>query len=201
MFKHTVPSTPGSDFGVSNPIPDMLDGYNCFTAFPRPQAQISSMGNEPMANTEGLIYPFLVVEFKGSGGDLWVATNQCLGYAALDLLLPQGRHQTDFEHDRGSVSCVNVAERLNKQLKKCEGDKAKVIDSTAFSIAINGTEARLYVSWKHNDLDYYMQTVESFLLRKPGQYIEFRKYVRNIIDWGEDKRLEGSRPRWTRSCR
>ncbi|KAF4629826.1 hypothetical protein G7Y89_g8319 [Cudoniella acicularis] len=54
---------------------------------------------------------------------------------------------------------------------------------------MNGTEARLYVSWKHDELKYYTRKVDSFLLQKPKDYVEFRKYVRNIIDWGKDKRL------------
>ncbi len=58
---------------------------------------------------------------------------------------------------------------------------------------MNGTEARLYVSWKHNELDYYMANVKSFLRQEPEHYIEFRKYVRNIIDWGKDKRLDNIR--------
>lgn len=29
-----------------------------------------------------------------------------------------------------------------------------------------------------------------FLLQDPGHYLEFRKYVRNIVDWGKDRRLE-----------
>jgi hypothetical protein len=32
--------------------------------------------------------------------------------------------------------------------------------------------------------------VKSFLLQEPEQYVAFRKYVRNIIDWGKDKRLK-----------
>ena len=35
-----------------------------------------------------------------------------------------------------------------------------------------------------------MQKVKSFLLQEPEQYVEFRKHIRNIIDWGKDKRLE-----------
>lgn len=35
-----------------------------------------------------------------------------------------------------------------------------------------------------------MANVKSFLLQEPEHYIEFRKYVRNIIDWGKDKRLK-----------
>lgn len=54
---------------------------------------------------------------------------------------------------------------------------------------MNGTEARLYISWKHDELQYYTRKVDSFLLQKPKDYVEFRKYVRNIIDWSKDKRL------------
>jgi len=55
---------------------------------------------------------------------------------------------------------------------------------------MNGTEARLYVSWKHNELRYYTRKVDSFLLQKPKDYVEFRKHVLNIIDWGKDERLK-----------
>ena len=98
-----------------------------------------------------------------------MATNQCLG---------------------GSASCVNIAERLNRQLRHCKSDKVRPIDSAAFSIAMNGTEARLFVSWKHDELKYYMAKVDSFLLQSPEHYLKFRRYVRNIIDWGKDKRLK-----------
>ncbi|KAL2176471.1 uncharacterized protein P884DRAFT_261034 [Thermothelomyces heterothallicus CBS 202.75] len=168
MLRHAVPNY-GSSLRISNPTPDMLYGYSRHHAFPDQQTQLISMGEEPVANNQGLMYPFLVIEFKGNGGDLWVATNQCLG---------------------GSASCVNIAERLNDRLRKCKNSKVKPIDSTAFSIAMNGTEARLYVSWKDSDLNYYMQKVDSFLLQKPQDYIEFRKHVKNVIDWGKDKRLK-----------
>lgn len=100
---------------------------------------------------------------------MWAATNQCLG---------------------GSTSCVNIAERLNRQLRQCNNKEIKLINSAAFSIAMNGTEARLYISWKHDELNYYMANVTSFLVQQPEQYVAFRKYVRNIIDWGKDTRLK-----------
>ncbi|KAL8380637.1 hypothetical protein RB595_005081 [Gaeumannomyces hyphopodioides] len=170
MSRHAVPNA-GPQFKIGNPIPDMLYGYSRQHAFPNQQTQLISMGSgmNGTTNTQQLMYPFFVIEFKGNGGNLWVATNQCLG---------------------GSASCINVAERLNRQLRESKGSKIKPIDSTAFSTAMNGTEARLYVSWKHNDLDYYMQKVDSFLLQRPQDYIEFRKHVKNIIDWGKDKRLK-----------
>ncbi|KAH6624161.1 hypothetical protein B0J18DRAFT_169615 [Chaetomium sp. MPI-SDFR-AT-0129] len=171
MPKHAVPSA-GSSFKVSTPVPDMLYGYHR-KAFPQQQTQLISMGTEMLGNNEGLMYPFFVIEFKGDGptesGSLWVATNQCLG---------------------GSTSCVKITQHLNHQLMNYKSDEVLPINSAAFSIAMNGTQARLYISWKHNELDYYMANVKSFLLHEPEHYIEFRKYVRNIIDWGKDKRLK-----------
>ena len=172
MAKHTVPNT-GSKFKVSNPVPDMLYGYSRHGAFPQQKTQLNSMGREPRANNQGLIFPFFMIEFKGDGptgvGSMWVATNQCLG---------------------GSASCVNIVERLNRQLRQCKSDAVCLINSAVFSIAMSGTEARLYISWNHNELDYYMANVQSFLLQDPEHYLKFRKYVRNIIDWGKDKRLD-----------
>lgn len=88
----------------------------------------------------------------------------------------------------GSASCVNVAERLNEQLRQCRRQEVRQIDSASFSIAMNGTEARLFISWKQQDL-FNVQKVRSFALQEPDHFIEFRKYVRNIIDWGRDERL------------
>lgn len=170
MAKHTVPST-GSKLKVSTPVPDMLYGYNRQQAFPQQQAQLISMGTGMVATNQyqSLVYPFFVVEFKGDGGSMWVATNQCLG---------------------ASASCVNVAQALNRQLGQCESTEIQPIGSAAFSIAMSGTEARLYISWKHTELDYYMANVRSFLLQDPEHYIAFRTYVRNIIDWGKNRRLD-----------
>ncbi|MCJ1247010.1 hypothetical protein MMC30_004221 [Trapelia coarctata] len=172
MAKRAVPDV-GSYLKVSTPVPDMLYGYNRNGAFLQQQTQLISIGTEMVANNQDLVYPFFVVEFKADGpsgsGSLWVTTNQCLG---------------------GSTSCVNIAERLNHQLRQCKSDKVLLIDSAAFSVAMSGTEARLYISWKHDELKYYMQKVDSFLLQDPEHYLKFRKYVRNIIDWGKDERLK-----------
>lgn len=158
-------------------MPDILYGYNRIGAFTeKQQTQFNSMGNEMTANSQNLVYPFFVIEFKADGssgaGGLWVATNQCLG---------------------GSTSCINIAERLNRQLRQCKNEKITLIDSAVFSIAMNGTEARLYISWKHDEIKYYMRKINSFMLQEPKDFINFRKYVLNIIDWGKDERLKAIR--------
>lgn len=58
---------------------------------------------------------------------------------------------------------------------------------------MNDTEARLYISWKHNELDYHMTYVDCFYLHDPEQYLRLRKYILNILDWGRNERLEGIR--------
>lgn len=124
MSRHVVLDV-GSKVKVSTLMPDLLYGYNPLGAFTDGhQAQFRSMGNEMVANSNGLVYPFFVIEFKADGpsgsGSLWVATNKCL---------------------KGSTSCVNIAERLNQQLRGRKSDRIQPIDSAAFSIAMRGTEA------------------------------------------------------------
>jgi hypothetical protein len=171
MSKHAISNT-GSRLRVSNPVPDMVYGYNR-RAFSEQRTQLISMGDTVVANTGDLIFPFFIIEFIGDGpggcSSLWVATNQCLG---------------------GSAACINIAERLNRQLKHCNDERIMPINSAAFSIAMSGTEARLYISWKHNGLHYYTQHIQSFLLQEPEHYIDLRKWVRNILDWGKDLRLK-----------
>jgi hypothetical protein len=129
MSKDTVISKM-PNFKISTPIPDMLYGYNRSNAFEQDrQNWIATTGSSACANNEGLLYPFLAVEFKGDGpssrGNLWVATNQCLGV---------------------STTCINVIDKLNEKLRNCKHVPIWQVNSASFSIAMNGTEARLYVS-------------------------------------------------------
>ncbi|CAK7213822.1 hypothetical protein SCUCBS95973_001929 [Sporothrix curviconia] len=167
---------------VSNPIPDLLYGYSdtCFVAH---AAGYSTVVDNVTANNQDMSLPFLAVEFKGDGpggtGSLWVATNQCLG---------------------DSAACVNMAEHVFKKGREKAGtanterDKdERTAHSAAFSIAMNGTEARLYVTWVvdgEGDGVFCMQKVDSFLMQKPADYLAFRDYVLNIVDWGQTTRLE-----------
>jgi hypothetical protein len=166
MSTCAVPQTT-SIYKISIPQPDILYGYR-YEAFPQQITQLRSQGTNIMANSQGLIYPFLLIEFNSDSlsGDnsLWAVTNQCLA---------------------GAACCVNLTENLNDWLKQSQSGS---INSAIFSIAISGTEARLYVSWKHG-VNYYMQRVKGFLLQEPEQHRDFCKYVLNIIDWGEGERL------------
>ncbi|MCJ1462007.1 hypothetical protein MMC07_000607 [Pseudocyphellaria aurata] len=171
MMKQAVPNI-HDKFKISNPQPDLLYGYGRLNTFPQRELQLRTMGYELSANISRLIYPFLLIELKGDSpnktGSLWAATNQCLG---------------------GAASCVKLAERINDRLRQYKSDGIQPINSAIFSVAMNGTEARLYISWKQDELTYYLQDVDSFLLQRPNDYLQFRKYVRNIFDWGNNRRL------------
>ena len=207
MSRDTVPGPETGNSKISTPCPDMLYVYKD-TAFTDAQrVQLYSIGGPLLANNQNALYPFFYIEAEGDSsgerGSLWVATNQCLG---------------------GSVSCIRIAEDLNQKLRDqvCvlkeflfyfleesyanvgrgaqisteeeEGKTFQPIDHTIFSAAFNGTEARLYVSWKDDVLNkYYMASMENFLIHRPDHYLEFQKYVLNIVDWGRGQRLQSIR--------
>lgn len=50
--------------------------------------------------------------------------------------------------------------------------------------------ATIYVSWRGEELKYFTREVDTFLLKHPTQFLRFRKIVKNILDWGAEKRLE-----------
>ncbi|KZZ99533.1 hypothetical protein AAL_02105 [Moelleriella libera RCEF 2490] len=91
-------------------------------------------------------------------GGSWVAINQRLG---------------------GSAAGVKLAEQAKVQPRRRDKEEVGALHSAAFSIAMNGSEARLYVSWKHDDLQLCGER-EKFLTSEPNAL--FRKVVIDIID-------------------
>lgn len=171
-----VPNNPSSRHNVSIPTPDMLYGYSDEIAFSSEEWQSQSSlfstctKAEAVANKAQLLFPFLVVEAKGDGA-LRIAVNQCLG---------------------GASACVRIANRLNERLRRVSGGQAELIDSTAFSVALNGIVAILYVTWfSAEEKQYYMRQVRCFRLSPchPGDFVEFHYYIHNILDWGRNARL------------
>lgn len=166
MASGHVPTTdPDPDNRVSTPVPDVLYGYTLKNAFPQQRKHMSKGG---VVNRDNVRFPFLLIEFKGDGGDLWVATNQCLG---------------------GTATCVNVNEMLNTQLRQCTNVPAEPIESAVFSLAIRNTEARVFITWKQGEQEYHMREFGAYLVHDPKQGIQFHNIVRNILEWGSRERL------------
>lgn len=173
FFRRFVPDSSSSPAKVATPRPDMVYGYDAGSQGPFSEAQRLSVGGWTEASTVnnlGLAFPFFIIELKAGGhvnGNIWVATNQCLG---------------------GFTTCVNVVHRLNQLLAKYPG--SKIMEDTSFSIAMDQRTATIYVSWRGEELKYFTREVDTFLLKHPTQFLRFRKIVKNILDWGAEKRLE-----------
>ncbi|KAK0703572.1 hypothetical protein B0T26DRAFT_598591, partial [Lasiosphaeria miniovina] len=43
---------------------------------------------------------------------------------------------------------------------------------------------------KGENLEYYLQQIDIFVLSRPEEFQAFRTRVRNILDWGNDTRLK-----------
>ncbi|KAH7002207.1 hypothetical protein EDB80DRAFT_685384 [Ilyonectria destructans] len=72
---------------------------------------------------------------------------------------------------------------------KCRRQNVPQIDSTSFGIAMNGTIAKLFVSWKSDDDLILAQKIKEFVLERPEEFLALRNCVRSIIDWGMDERF------------
>ena len=64
------------------------------------------------------------------------------------------------------------------------------VDNVTYSVTVDNNTAQLYISWKEGNLNYFTQRVGAFLLSSPDHFKDFRKQVRNILDWGKDQRLK-----------
>ncbi|OTA97203.1 hypothetical protein M434DRAFT_392161 [Hypoxylon sp. CO27-5] len=116
-------------------------------------------GNVAQAN-DTVSYPFLTMEFKG----MWAATNQCV---------------------LGCVACSNIAGNVSDSLVE---SGQPPLTTTAFGVATNGSEARLFVSWREkgedNTFQFNVSLVDAFILNKRVDYLTFRMYFFNICAWG-----------------
>lgn len=54
---------------------------------------------------------------------------------------------------------------------------------------MNGTIAKLFVSWKSDDDLILAQKIKEFVLERPEEFLALRNCVRSIIDWGMDERF------------
>lgn len=149
---------------VSQPRPDGTYGYDFDDSFSISQRMESShMAISYGEVAQGLIFPFLLAEFKGTEGSISVALNQSLG---------------------GSATCVNVMKSLNRLASEYGVDP---VDSTAFSVTSSGHVAYVYVMWEDGEC-FLQQQVAHLALCEDG-IRKLRNIVTNILTWGKETRL------------
>ncbi|KAK8867592.1 hypothetical protein PGQ11_006170 [Apiospora arundinis] len=162
---------------VSTPCPSLTYGY----AARRHDLLFSEVLDAPALKLKpwggtiddwlDLAFPFLTVEVVADGpegGGFFIATSKCLS---------------------ASASCVNVVSSLADRLREHPG--SRVLHDATFSVAMNQSVAEIYVSWRTEDgLGYRMQDVACFFIKKPEEYLQFCRCVKNIMDWGKGSRLK-----------
>ncbi|KAI0161906.1 hypothetical protein GGR52DRAFT_144545 [Hypoxylon sp. FL1284] len=121
-----------------------------------------------------MLFPGFVAEFKSSS--LWVAENQVIN---------------------GLVACSYMVGQFHDRLcQRLSGDKLE-LDTTAFGLASDGSQARMYVSWREirdETIHYEVRFVDTFDLMKDEQYEKMRMNVINVFHWlaRRTKRLRGA---------
>ena len=88
-----------------------------------------------------------------------------------------------------ATASIFLAERFKAEVQKSDQPGIAALDTYVFSVASSGTEARLYISYIHEN-NYETQLVKGFLLYDPDHYLSFKRHVLNIFDWGRTRRLE-----------
>ncbi|KAK4195707.1 hypothetical protein QBC40DRAFT_185223 [Triangularia verruculosa] len=173
MYRHVVPGHTTATSAVtqlSQPKPDLVYGYSERTL---QQYSVFDMLLEgPITFGEAspdLLFPFFCIEFKATatGGNLWVAANQCAG---------------------ASATCVGIIDQLNTVLG--EAGCSHTVLNLCYSLAVDNNLGQLYVSWKDGgDQVTYIQRVESFLFANPEDFTRLCRRVRAILEWGRGSRL------------
>ncbi|KAI2610237.1 uncharacterized protein GGS25DRAFT_253353 [Hypoxylon fragiforme] len=70
------------------------------------------------------------------------------------------------------------------------------LTTTAFGVVTNGSEARIYMSWRAKRKKagrsdkFIVCLVENFLLEKRDEYLKLRMCVLNIVRWGLEREAE-----------
>ncbi|KAM0432319.1 hypothetical protein ACHAPT_004859 [Fusarium lateritium] len=189
LIYHHLMRRMDSQISIQAPVPDVMYGYR-ETALRRPDGIPSWVIDDGKATESSLFYPFLTVQMQGhgweSGGCMHRATNECMIASSI---------------------CVRMLDKLNQRLAvRQRGDESTVINSAAFSIAMNGAVARLYVTFAWDETRDHVYKVASFVLEDPSHHRRLHRFIQSIIDWGKNERLQEIRgaidfiekhgPRW-----
>lgn len=152
---------------VSRPAPDLTYGLTSSALGDRVWRLCASFPrreySQPMP---GLFWPFFVVEFKAParGGTLPAAINQCAGDGS---------------------ACLSAALVL-------EDSGPPWSHNIAFSCAIDGQTASIFVHWKSDDTNRPLRVsnLNRYLLSNPEDLSKLSWHVRGILHWGTGERCE-----------
>lgn len=189
---NTMPYNADFATPVAQPKPDRFYGFSEHNFGPKSQAV---MGNARLANCAGPggknWWPFLFIEYKSRScfGSSYHAENQAAGAGALG---------------------INILRMLLRLAQP--GAEPINTDTIHFSVVINNRRASLWIHWfqegrsgcnngeedadDESNLDcvtmpgpYMSAEIETYEFRKLQDVARFHAHLRNIVNWGQDKRL------------
>lgn len=166
---------PSPRYRISTPYPDFAYGFRNNSSDVFSAAQMLASSDMIPAwglavKSGGISFPFLTAEIKGHGpanGNLWAGFNQSAG---------------------GSATCVNIINNLNVLLEKTHPDMTPV-DNTVFGVVADQNWAELHVTWSPDRAKYYTKRLRRFGLWDAQAYVDLRKCVYAILQWGQETRL------------
>ncbi|XDG02048.1 hypothetical protein ABKA04_001663 [Annulohypoxylon sp. FPYF3050] len=152
---------------VTKPMPDMIYGYTD-DSFPDIKHRIEELISL-FCNKSDIMFPYLAVEYKPMGGNLWHATNQCLVDTAFSL------HQTENAVGYGQPM-FSVA----------------INDETASLFVTWTSDTPFNKADKHPSVERYYLTmkIKSFLVLESESFEHFWKCLVNIHCWAATARYE-----------
>lgn len=174
-----------------NPKPDFAFGVS-EKAFTREQLHMSKIFPNIAGLSKGMLYPFLVVEWKSSasGGTQYDAQNQAArSGGALVYSVEQ------------LCAHANAVGGLDMPLLSSDGSTAGGANkgnSVVFSNTLDSESAYLWVHWCQPTEDatttarnsYHMSLIKRYWLDEPDEVWALRRMIDNIINWGLNARLD-----------
>ncbi|KAL9609958.1 MAG: hypothetical protein Q9167_005310 [Letrouitia subvulpina] len=182
---------PGQDIdckklGLSDPKPDLTYGIRP-PQYPEPGKGIALLRGEVEAAANvapGLLYPFLVTEFKSCNSPIEEAENQAI---------------------RSGATLVESRRRLNAQVPRIASANAPLtvfgipstattadLSSIAFSVSWVPRFAELHVHWYEERSGqrgiYHMSNIGGYIFSRKEDLEKFRVDIVNILEWGVYKR-------------
>lgn len=157
---------------VSTPKPDIAFGLKK-RLFNEAEMLVNNQYHMYVQVSEGIYYPWFLVETKTNGT----------------------MEEVEIQCCRGGAAFVRCTRQLieDSDPKAFAAQDGPDLESMAFSLALVPTCAQIFYHWANKGSDgrvrYHMHLFEAFALRNQDNCVALMRAVNNILDWGLDARL------------
>jgi hypothetical protein len=161
--------------GIKNPKPDIVYGVSFDALTPQQQVTANTLMDSSQISP-GILYPFLIFEWKSAKGLFSEAQDQAR---------------------RGGAALVNALTKLTSLAGSPGGEEAGSkpnATTMAFSCVITPNFAHIYVHFRQLHADgkpeWFMAKVSGYQTDENEDVSRLRRDIHNILDWGVLKRIK-----------